>query len=104
MSTNEWRNLPTMADVAAAQAAGDEIQYRAHETYEWRSWRGEIWDKDWLFSARPAQPKMKKVKLLGWLHPSTGDTCTSLESLSKEMIDARWIRYPKLDDEIEVPE
>lgn len=100
MSTNEWRDLPTMADVSAAQAAGDEIQYRAHETYEWRSWRGEIWDKDWLFSARPAQPKMKKVKILGWLNPETGCTTTRLV----DSVWTGWVRYPRLDDEVEVPE
>lgn len=38
---NEWRDLPTLADVAAAQAAGDEIQCFAgvvsHKTGKFQS-------------------------------------------------------------------
>ena len=63
---SEWRELPTMADVAAAQAAGDEIEVLsiAHKCY-WK-WDGRCWDQYWSFRARPRQPKVKKVKSLCW--------------------------------------
>ena len=50
--TTEWRDLPTMADVAAAQAAGEEI-----EVYmgigRWDSWKGRTWDKSLGYRAHP---------------------------------------------------
>lgn len=99
MSANEWRDLPTMADVAAAKAAGDEIQVH-HIGSVWNSWKGVSWANDWIFRARPAQPKMKKVKILGWLNPETGCTTTRLV----DSVWTGWVRYPRLDDEVEVPE
>lgn len=99
MSANEWRNLPTLANVAAAQAAGDEIQFRSHETYEWRSWSGKTWDKDWLFSARPAQPKTVKVKILCWYDGGRMHFVRETWPVGSD-----WIRIPEQDIEIEVPD
>jgi len=97
----EWRDLPTMADVAAAQAAGEEIETTTPvEGYPWISWNEENWNSFHIYRARPAQPKMKKIKIYGWLNPETGCTTTRLNDNTW----TGWTRYPKLDDEIEVPE
>ena len=96
--SNEWRDLPTMADVAAAQTAGDEIQSAYVDA--WVVWNGKAWSALWSFRARPMQPKMKKVKILGWANKIIGSTITLVEGAR---ISTEWIRYPKLDDEIEVP-
>ena len=65
--SNEWRDLPTVADVAAAQAAGDEIEFRSDVVGAgvWYEWNGLYWDKDTKYRARP-RPKTKKVKSLCW--------------------------------------
>lgn len=109
--TDGWRDLPTMADVAAAQAAGDEIEIGIASmkggclVYSYEKWRGKYWDTNCKFSARPAQPKMKKVKLLAFLGAPV------LQFVREDSIDlqiyaknTRWIRQPHLDLEEEVPE
>lgn len=98
MSANEWRDLPTMADVAAAKAAGDEIQVH-HIGSVWNSWKGVSWANDWIFRARPAQPKMKKVKLLAWLD---ADQLFWLRETSTSKFPA--VRVPAEDKIIEVME
>ena len=98
--SNEWRDLPTMADVAAAQTAGDEIEIGYGD--KWATWDGKTWAESWFFRARPVQPKMKKVKILGWVKAHSGLTITQIENYPE--VNKDWIRYPKLDDEIEVPE
>ncbi len=50
--TTEWRDLPTMADVAAAQAAGEEIEY-SFSMAVWDKWNGEAWDAKAHFRSRP---------------------------------------------------
>lgn len=98
---DQWVNLLTLADVAAAQAAGEEIEFQASR--DWNPWSGGIWNADWKFRARPAQPKRNKVKILGWVNHMSGATMTT-GSIPFDFEDSDWIRYPKLDDEIEVPE
>ena len=100
MTTSEWRDLPTMADVAAAQAAGDEIEIFDQALDKWEKWNDSAWFYSADYRARPAQPKMKKVKILGWFNPETGCTTTRLNDNKW----AGWTRYPNLDDEVEVPE
>lgn len=97
-TTNEWRDLPTFEDVADAKRAGDEIEVNTGP--HWESWKGTAWMNYMGYRARPAQPKMKKVKILGWLNPETGCTTTRLV----DSVWTGWVRYPRLDDEVEVPE
>ncbi len=61
----EWRDLPTMADVAAAQAAGDEIEvgHKFDDLIYWKSWSGLEWTKCWKYRARPRKPATKIVVL-----------------------------------------
>ncbi len=61
--TNEWRDLPTMQDVAAAQAAGDEITVRSDERSTWLPWVGNCWREDLNYRARPRKPATKTVVL-----------------------------------------
>ena len=96
---SEWRELPTMADVAAAQAAGDEIEYLY--CGRWVAWYGTTWDLYRDFRARPRQPKTKKLKIYGYLDMVTGRTFTVVRGMT---ISGNAIPYPKLDDEIEVEE
>lgn len=101
--SNEWRDLPTMEDVALAKAAGDEIQvfnYRKFPT-NWTLWNGKSWVSGNKYRAR-SKPKVRKIKILGWINPDNGNTFTRREDFPIENIWG-WIRYPKLDDEVEVP-
>ncbi len=59
--TNEWRDLPTLPDVAAALTAGDEIQLRFNGA--WVEWLGTSWRKDSLYRARPRKPATKTIVL-----------------------------------------
>jgi hypothetical protein len=51
--TQEWKDLPTLQDVAAAQAAGEEIElyYKFSET--WHPWDGTIWEAQSKYRSRP---------------------------------------------------
>ncbi len=49
---NEWRELKTLQEVAAAQAAGEEIECALGEL-GWRLWYGADWKDAWKFRARP---------------------------------------------------
>ena len=99
--SNEWRELKTLQDVAAAQAAGDEVEYLMGNS--WQLWGGSFWSSLGAFRARPRQPKMKKVKLLCWLNPDTGILFWRKENHAT-MADSHWLRVPSEDKEIEVPE
>lgn len=94
---SEWRDLPTLADVAAAQAAGDEIEVGRDDT-GWCRWNEQHWFMCNKYRARP-KPKVRKIKILGWIDPVSGQTITRREDQKL----ATWDRYPKLDDEVEVP-
>ncbi len=59
----EWCDLPTMQDVAAAQAAGDEITVRIDERSAWLSWVGNCWREDLNYRARPRKPVTRVVVL-----------------------------------------
>lgn len=99
--TTEWRDLPTMADVAAAQAAGDEIQanHTDRDTY-WIEWVGVRWFAETRYRARPRQPKMKKVKSLCWRDES-GDLTWTDEGIGFTT-ESGWQRFPAGDIEGEV--
>ena len=97
---NEWRDLPSMADVAAAQAAGDEIEYKNAMT-SWNTWNEEWWNDDAKFRARPAQPKMKKVTLCKWYCTHSGATETRFADIT---MGIGWKRLPEEDKIIEVME
>ena len=99
MNTNEWRDLKNLQDVAAAQAAGEEIECTGEAL--WFPWDGNHWDKLMKYRARPRQPKTKKLKIYGYLDTVTGRTFTVVRGVS---ISGDAVPYPKLDDEIEVPE
>ncbi len=60
--TNEWRDLPTMQDVAAALAAGEEIQ--DDMTGTWTGWiPTDGWGPEFNFRARPHKPATKTIVL-----------------------------------------
>ena len=98
-TTNEWRDLPTFEDVADAKRAGDEIEILVLE--RWEAWLGESWDRGMNFRARPAQPKMKKIKMLCYLTTSSKSLMWYEET---ESVPDFWRRVPSEDKEIEVPE
>lgn len=96
----EWRDLPTMADIAAAQVAGDEIEVYDPANDKWEAWKATVWFAGVEYRARSVS-KTKKVKILGWVDVVSGKTFTAVDGWA---ISGDAIRYPKLDDEIEVPE
>lgn len=102
--TNEWRDLPTFEDVADAKRTKDEIEIYDQYNDKWLAWSEDLWCSSVTYRARPAQPKMKKVKTLGWWHPTNWDHLIRPENVTESMQNLGYVRYPKLDDEIEVPE
>ena len=93
--SNDWYPCPTMADVANAKVAKQEIEVNTGTG--WKPWLGKTWESIWLFRARAPQPK--KVKLLGWRNKDTGELCLTDETY---IYDTEiWTRYTKLDDEVE---
>ncbi len=53
--TTEWRELKTLQDLAAAQAAGDEIEVRVMGS-NFEMWHGYAWHYDYAYRARPKDP------------------------------------------------
>ena len=94
----EWRDLPTMADVAAAQAAGDEIEVNVINC-GWDPWVETMWHGRNQYRARP-RPKTKKVKSLCWRdkhgHLFWADETNGF--VGKDM----WQRFPAGDIEGEI--
>ena len=97
--SNEWRDLPTMADVAAAQAAGDEIEVNVPNC-GWEPWVETMWHELNQYRARPRKPKMKKVKMLCWF--INGHLNWLQEGNHTAGPD--WKSVPSEDKEIEVEE
>ncbi len=98
MNTNEWKDLPTFESVADALKAGEEIQFL--ESGSWLPWFGTGWWADIKFRSRPAQPKTKKVKVLGWL-----DRAGRVQRVAQDSaVGVDWKRAPSEDGEIEVVE
>ena len=72
--TTEWKDMPTLQDVAKAQADGWEIEIQTNPDNDkycpFRNWNGRHWHTEYLFRGRPRQPKMKTItlrKALMWL-------------------------------------
>lgn len=57
----EWKELRSLQEVAAAQAAGEEIEY-CQVAGSWTPWVGSYWDCGWKFRSRPAM-RTKKIVL-----------------------------------------
>lgn len=98
--TTEWLDLPDLQAVAIAQSKDWEIEVCWNEDDYWNSWGGQVWQDDINFRARPRQPKMRKVKMLCWLHEN------ELYWLADGVVtDCKyWIRILAQDIEIEIPE
>lgn len=85
--TTEWTDLPTLQDVAAAQARGDEIHCFAAV---WERWGGDWWDADAQFRSRPKQKTPE-------------ERIAELENLLGEMLaDIKEFRAWNLDVAMEV--
>lgn len=96
--SNEWRDLKTLQDVAAAQAAGDEIEFRGLGITDYKAWNGVGWSSSWSYRARPRKPATKKIKMLCFF-----DGCLLLwQDKCYPIRDGRWKRIPSEDKEIEV--
>ena len=94
----EWKDLPTLQDVANAQDDGWEIEYSITGG-EHFAWKGSLWMQENFFRGRPRQPKMKEVKMECFL--IDGELHWRDENLS---ILGDWIRQPHLDLIAKVPE
>lgn len=101
MTTETWIDLPTLQDVAKAQYDGWEIVWQEKSSFDesdpLHPWDGSGWSQYWRFRGRHRQPKMKKVKLLGWFD---GEELR----LAHEALQHDWVRVPSEDKEIEIPE
>lgn len=97
---NEWKALPTFVSVAEALNAGEEIWLRDDTHISWGLWDGGDWRRAWKFRSRPAQPKTKKVKVLGWMSMA-GQIVRYAEGVA---MAPGYKRAPSEDREIEVME
>jgi hypothetical protein len=92
--TAEWKDLPTMQDVASAQAAGHDIQVKYNTG--WINWTGDGWTNYCHYRSRPL-PKTRKVKMLCWY--AMGRLTWNVEGSATS---ENWKRVPAQDLEIEV--
>jgi len=100
--TTEWTDLPTLQDVAKAQANDWEIQLYDKHDDEWIHWAGAGWFIGNKYRARPRQPKMKKVKMLAYWR--SGQLVWFQDDTEYPEGSQFWIRIPAQDIEIEIPE
>lgn len=100
--TIEWKEITDPEELFRLKREGWEIEFRAHKTYTWRTWMGGAWQNDWLFQARPRQPKMKKVKSQCWRNTATGNCAWAAEHC--DMSNEFWHRFPAGDIEGDVSE
>lgn len=68
--SEEWQDLPTMADVARAEKDGWEIERVSiaggNSPIVWIVWDGTSWLKHWIYRGRPKQPKTVTVTSYCW--------------------------------------
>ncbi len=99
----EWRDLPTLPDVAAAQAAGDEIERRSKISGRWETWDGNAWDASAMYRARPRKPATKTIVLRRALLKENGNYWTpspSTEDYSQNIYFVMWLPGEEV---VEVP-
>ncbi len=98
----EYIDLPTLQDVAKAQADGWEVM-RLRECHDdadgWYPWIGKDWADHYQYRGRPRQPKMKESKMECWLCGTHLSWRTENASILRD-----WIRQPHLDLIAKVPE
>jgi hypothetical protein len=94
--TTEWIELDTLLDVARVQSQGWEIEVLMGDG-SWEKWNGRYWGHHQQYRGRPAQPKMKKMKMLCW---TDGEDLYWKPENHPVM---HWQRFPTGDIEGEVP-
>jgi len=98
MTTENWIDLPTLQDVAKAQADGWEIEFKT--IYGgWAVWEQATWNGGIPYRGRPHQQKMKEVKMECWLCATHLSWRTENASILRD-----WVRQPHLDLIVKVPE
>lgn len=104
--TTEWKELKTLQDVAAAQAAGEEIEWRDLGA-DWRSWNGATWYVKAEFRSRPKK-RTKTIVLREALLASSGTgeityyTMWATEAYFKNcQTFVRWLDTPAREIEVE---
>lgn len=96
--SEEWKELPTIGDVACALADGMEIEYQqAMNAHSWNPWDGFTWYHDCKYRARPRK-ETKLVKSLCWREAGGNLTW---RNEGAEMVKC-WERFPAGDIEGEV--
>lgn len=93
----EHIDLPTLQDVAKAQADGLEIEVDTWPSHE--EWEGSVWMNYMGYRDRPRQPVMKEVKILCYFD----QVIQQLVWSSADAISGDWIRQPHLDMIAKVP-
>jgi hypothetical protein len=101
MTKNEWMDLSNMLEVANAQFEGWEIEVRRLGDIDYGPWDGRSWGVAWNFRGCLRLQSTKKIKIFGWVDVVSGRTSTAVDGWA---ISGDCVRYPKLDDEIEVLE
>ncbi len=98
----EWRDLPSLPDMAAALAAGDEIEYK-NATLGWTGWNVNAWFADWEYRARPRKPATKIVVLRRALFRSGGDGFYPIEGTADFSTYKNFIMWLPGEETVEVP-
>jgi hypothetical protein len=55
--TKEYKPINNLQELAAAQAAGHEIEYRLYNNCVWCVWENKDWNITWKFRSRPRPTK-----------------------------------------------
>lgn len=98
--TTEWKELKTIQEVAAAQAAGEEIEIRCYGS--WGSWNGDNYYASQMYRSRPR----KKVKVVvlreGLFYDQHGDWTTEWHSCDWTELQyfVKWLDTPERTVEV----
>jgi len=58
MTTQDWKDLITMREVAEAQHNRWEIHTSTDERLTWFNWTGEVWEAECIYRGRPKHPEL----------------------------------------------
>ena len=101
--TTEWRDLPTMADVAEAKKNEWEIEH-SYNGIKWFSWQGCYWDADWKFRSRPRKQTKTIVLRRALMRSPPNDTYYATEPTNYDhSLNIRFVMWLPGEEIVEVP-
>ena len=97
---SEWKELKTLQDVAAAQAAGEEIYKLISLPRTYAKWNGRMWSNLEIYRSRPRK-KVKQIVLREALMQVNGCYWTTWTSDDIDPTFVKWLDTPERIIEVE---